>query len=143
MGKGIVVAWSCQEATPWSLLITFSLTMLRFLSASLIASLAFLPSPAHARCGMASFYGYGDGFAGMTMANGQPMNPSAMITAHPSLPLGTRLKVTNPANGKSVRVVVADRGPWYGGRILDLSSGAFARIASLGQGLAQVCYIRV
>ena len=118
--------------------------MLRFLSASLIVSaFALLPSSALARCGTASFYGYGDGFAGMTMANGQPMNPSAMITAHPSLPLGTRLKVTNPANGKSVRVVVADRGPWYGSRILDLSSGAFARLASLGQGVVEVCYARV
>jgi rare lipoprotein A len=117
--------------------------MLRLLSASLIASLAFLPSPAHARCGMASFYGYGDGFAGMTMANGQPMNPSAMITAHPSLPLGSRLLVRNPANGKSVRVTVTDRGPWYGSRILDLSSGAFARLASLGQGVVEVCYARV
>jgi len=118
--------------------------MFRLVFASLIASsIAFLPSPAHARCGTASFYGYGDNFAGRTMANGQPMNPSALITAHPSLPLGTRLKVTNPANGKSIRVVVADRGPWYGSRILDLSSGAFARIASTGQGLVRVCYARI
>jgi rare lipoprotein A (peptidoglycan hydrolase) len=128
-----------------ALALYFLLTMLfKLFSASLIAStIAFLPSPAHARCGTASFYGHGDGFAGRTMANGQPMNPSALITAHPSLPLGTRLKVTNPANGKSIRVVVADRGPWYGSRILDLSSGAFARIASLGQGLVEVCYAKV
>lgn len=66
------------------------------------------------------------------------MNPRAMITAHPSLPLGTRLKVVR--NGRSVIVKVTDRGPWYGGRILDLSYGAFARIARPGSGLATVCY---
>jgi rare lipoprotein A (peptidoglycan hydrolase) len=146
MEREIVVAWLLPGGDSLALAIYFLLTMLfKLLSASFIASaIAFLPSPAHARCGTASFYGsHGDGFAGRTMANGQPMNPSALITAHPSLPLGTRLKVTNPANGKSIRVVVTDRGPWYGSRILDLSSGAFAHIASLGQGLAQVCYSRV
>lgn len=89
---------------------------------------------------MASFYGHGDGYAWRTMANGQPMNPQAMTTAHPSLPMGTRLKVVNPANGKGVSLVVADRGPYAGGRILDLSYGAFARIASPSQGLARLCY---
>ena len=120
----------------------FLFLMLRFLSiASLASAFTFLPSPVHARtCGEASFYGYGDGFAGRTMANGQPMNPAAMITAHPSLPLGSRISVRNPANGKSVRVTVTDRGPWYGGRILDLSVGAFRRIASTGQGLVRICY---
>jgi rare lipoprotein A len=119
--------------------------LFKLLSASLVAgALSLAPSQAHARsCGTASFYGKGDSFAWRTMANGQPMNPSAMITAHPSLPFGTRLRVTNQANGKSIQVVVVDRGPWYGGRILDLSAGAFSKIASLGQGLASICYSRV
>ena len=122
----------------------FSLAMLfKLFSASLLSAFAFLSSPAHAACGEASFYGYGDGFAGMTMANGQPMNPSAMITAHPSLPFGTKLKVTNRANGKSVVVRVSDRGPYYGSRIIDLSHGAFSRIASTSQGLASVCISRL
>ena len=114
----------------------------KLLLASLASAFAFLPSPVLARsgCGYASHYGHGDGFAWRTMANGQPMDPSAMTTAHPTLPLGSKLLVRNPANGKSVRVTVTDRGPWYGGRILDLSTGAFSRIASTSQGLARICF---
>jgi rare lipoprotein A len=114
--------------------------LFRFLLSASVALGALVPAAAEAksRCGEASFYGHGDGFAGQTMANGQPMNPRAMITAHPSLPLGTRLRVVR--NGRSVIVKVTDRGPWYGGRILDLSYGAFARIAHPGSGLATVCY---
>jgi len=114
--------------------------LFRFLLSASVALGALVPAAAEARsrCGEASFYGHGDGFAGQLMANGQPMNPRAMITAHPSLPLGTRLKVVR--NGRSVIVKVTDRGPWYGGRILDLSYGAFARIAHPGSGLARVCY---
>lgn len=114
--------------------------LFRFLLSASVAFGALVPAAAEARsgCGQASFYGYGDGFAGQLMANGEPMNPQAMITAHPSLPLGTRLRVMR--NGRSVIVKVADRGPWYGGRILDLSYGAFARIAHPGSGLATVCY---
>jgi rare lipoprotein A len=114
--------------------------LFRFLLSVSVALGALVPAAAEAksRCGEASFYGHGDGFAGQTMANGQPMNPRAMITAHPSLPLGTRLRVVR--NGRSVIVKVTDRGPWYGGRILDLSYGAFARIAHPGSGLATVCY---
>jgi rare lipoprotein A len=119
--------------------------MLRFIfSASLaFGALAPLAAEAASSCGIASFYGRGDGFAWRTMANGRPMDPNAMTTAHPSLPLGSKVLVRNPANGKSVRVTVTDRGPWYGGRILDLSAGAFGRIADTSQGLAQVCMTRL
>jgi rare lipoprotein A len=114
------------------------------LSASIaIGALAPAAVEAASSCGYASHYGYGDGFAWRTMANGRPMNPDAMTTAHPSLPMGTKIRVVNPANGKSVNLVISDRGPYHGGRILDLSSGAFSRIASLGQGIARVCFSRV
>jgi rare lipoprotein A len=53
------------------------------------------------------------------------------------------LRVTNQSNGKSVIVRVNDRGPFVGGRSLDLSYGAFSSIASPGQGVASVCYLRV
>ena len=111
------------------------------LSASIVAG-ALAPAAVEARssCGIASYYGHGDGFAGRLMANGQPMRPAAPITAHRSLPFGTRLRVVNQATGKSTIVKVADRGPYIGGRILDLSHGAFARIAHPGSGLAKVCY---
>jgi len=60
-----------------------------------------------------------------------------LTAAHPWLPFGTVVTVTNLANGKSVRVVINDRGP-FGGRIIDLSDDAFARIAPLSQGVCQV-----
>ena len=109
----------------------------------LLSLLLLAPLPVQARslgCGTASFYGgYGDPYAWETMANGQPMNPQAMIAAHPSLPFGTRVRVTNNDNGKSVVLIVTDRGPTVGSRVIDLSVGAFSRIASPSQGLANVC----
>jgi hypothetical protein len=60
-----------------------------------------------------------------------------------SLPFGTRLRVTNPANNRSVTVTVTDRGPFIAGRSLDLSYGAFSRIASPGQGVARVCFAKL
>jgi rare lipoprotein A (peptidoglycan hydrolase) len=94
-------------------------------------------------CGVASFYGVGDGFAGRRTASGSIFDPHAMTTAHRSLPFGARIRVTNQANGKSVIVVGTDRGPFVAGRVLDLSYGAFARIASPSQGVANVCYARI
>lgn len=105
-----------------------------------------LPGPVQAiarACGPASFYGLGDGFAGRTTANGERMNPHAMTTAHRSLPFGTRLLVTNQSNGRQVTVRVNDRGPYAGSRVLDLSSGAFSKLAPASQGVANVCYQRI
>jgi rare lipoprotein A len=69
-------------------------------------------------------------------ANGEHMNPNAMTAAHKSLPLGSRVKVTNKSNGRSVRVRINDRGPYVTGRVIDLSPGA-ARVLGV-DGLAQV-----
>ncbi|WP_283774715.1 septal ring lytic transglycosylase RlpA family protein [Brachybacterium equifaecis] len=91
----------------------------------------------------ASNYGSGDGTDGGPTASGETFNASAMTAAHKTLPLGTRIKVTNTANGKSVIVRINDRGPYAGGRCLDLSSGAFSQIASLSQGVATVSWQRV
>ena len=60
-----------------------------------------------------------------------------LTAAHPWLPFGTVVTVTNLENGKTVQVVINDRGP-FGGRIIDLSDEAFARIAPLSQGVCQV-----
>lgn len=119
--------------------------LFRFLLSASVAAGALVPLAAEAtpRCGDASFYGHGDGFAWQTKANGQPMNPQAMTTAHPSLPLGSRVRVTNPANGRSVNLTVTDRGPYYGGRILDLAYGAFQRLADPSQGVVRVCFTRL
>lgn len=121
--------------------------MLKLISFSALAALAFLPVSAGAassrQCSLASYYGHGDGYAWRTMANGLPMNPEAMTTAHRYLPFGTRLRVESQHDGKSVDVVVSDRGPFVGDRALDLSYGAFRRIASPSQGVARVCFTAV
>lgn len=62
----------------------------------------------------------------------------AMTAAHRTLPKGTRVRVVNANNGKSVVVTIADRGPFIDGRIIDLSRDAFAEIAPLGSGVATV-----
>ena len=67
---------------------------------------------------------YGPGFNGRRTASGEVFDMDGMTAAHKTFPFGTRLKVTNPKNGKSVVVVVNDRGPFVAGRDLDLSKGA-------------------
>ncbi|MCC2631430.1 MAG: hypothetical protein K0S20_129 [Patescibacteria group bacterium] len=62
----------------------------------------------------------------------------ALTAAHRTLPFGTKVKVVNVANGKSVVVTIADRGPFIAGRVIDLSSDAFAQISTLGTGVATV-----
>ncbi|MFJ6951629.1 septal ring lytic transglycosylase RlpA family protein, partial [Micromonospora aurantiaca (nom. illeg.)] len=85
-------------------------------------------------CG-ASFYAEGQ----MT-ANGETFNPDALTAAHKTLPFNTRVRVTNPANGKSVVVRINDRGPFIDGRCLDLSRAAFATIAATSLGHVNVRY---
>ncbi|RZU72547.1 rare lipoprotein A [Micromonospora kangleipakensis] len=85
-------------------------------------------------CG-ASFYDEGQ----MT-ANGEAFNPDALTAAHKTLPFNTKVRVTNPANGKSVTVRINDRGPYVDGRCLDLSRAAFAAIASVDLGEVDVKY---
>lgn len=73
-------------------------------------------------------------------ANGEQFDPSAMTAAHKTLPFNTRVKVTNPRNGKTVIVRINDRGPYIAGRCLDLSRAAFGQIGDLGQGVMTVNY---
>lgn len=91
----------------------------------------------------ASHYGLGDGTHGGPTASGERFNRNAMTAAHKSLPLGTRIRVTNKANGQSVVVKINDRGPYISGRCLDLSSGAFDAIGDTGNGVMTVSYQRV
>jgi rare lipoprotein A len=102
--------------------------------------------PAHAmsrQCGTASHYGIGDSYHGQRTASGTRFNAHGSTAAHPSLPFGTRLLVTNRDNGKQTIVMINDRGPYYGGRILDLSYGSFSKLASPGQGTARICFSRI
>jgi rare lipoprotein A len=86
--------------------------------------------------GMASWYG--PGFHGNTAASGEIFDENAMTAAHKSLPFGTRVKVTNKDNGRSVIVRINDRGPYSGGRIIDLSAGAADVIGLTNSGVAPV-----
>jgi rare lipoprotein A len=72
---------------------------------------------------------------GHTTANGERFDPNGLTAAHKTLPFDTRVRVTNPANGKSVIVRINDRGPFIGGRCLDLARGAFVMIASISAGV--------
>ena len=74
-------------------------------------------SAAMAESGVASIYGY----AGEKTANGEFAKPSGLTAAHKTLPFGTRVRVTNKRNGKSVVVRINDRGPFIRGRIIDLT----------------------
>ena len=86
--------------------------------------------------GVASWYG--PGFDGNYTANGEVFDQYAMTAAHPSLPFGTRVLVTNLNSGRSVLVRITDRGPFTGGRVIDLSLGAAESIGMIGSGVADV-----
>lgn len=100
----------------------------------------FMPQAKAAEAGIASVYGNGDGYAGRKTASGQRMNPHALTAAHKSLPFGTRVLVTNRNNGRSVAVVINDRGPFVRGRVVDLSPAAARAIGF--NGLAPVTLSR-
>jgi rare lipoprotein A len=68
------------------------------------------------------------------------MNASLLTAAHRSLPFGTKVKVTNKRNGKSVVVRINDRGPFIRGRVIDVSRAAAKNIGMVSSGTAQVCY---
>ena len=80
---------------------------------------------------------YGNALAGKATASGAIFDPDALTMAHPSLPFGTLVRVTNLENNKSVEVVVNDRGPFVAGRIADLSAGAARRIGMTVDGVVE------
>jgi rare lipoprotein A len=80
---------------------------------------------------------YGRKFTGRKTASGEPFDPKALTMAHPSLPFGTRVRVTNLENQRSVEVVVNDRGPFVSGRIADLSQAAARRLGMVGDGVVE------
>lgn len=76
--------------------------------------------------GMASYYSRQ--FTGARTASGDRYDPAALTAAHRSLPLGSHVQVTNPATGQSVIVIINDRGPFHGNRLIDLSEAAARQI---------------
>jgi rare lipoprotein A len=81
---------------------------------------------------------YGSYFHGKETASGEPFNMYDLTAAHPSLPLGTYVKVTNLRNGRSLVVRVNDRGPVVEGRIIDLSYAAARELDFKKQGIQRV-----
>jgi rare lipoprotein A len=103
--------------------------------------LASGPVVAGSKSGPAQFSGvaayYDKNYHGRTAAGAQ-YDPGKLTAAHRSLAFGTRLKVTDRKTGRSVQVVVNDRGPFTRGRVLDLSLAAAKELRMLGRGLAHV-----
>lgn len=111
---------------------------------ALITALAYgcrstAPRPASAPetlRGVASWYG--EEFAGRTTANGEIFDPRQLTAAHRTLPFGTVLDVVNPKTNQTVRVRVNDRGPFVGGRIIDLSYAAAQQVGLIEAGIGEV-----
>lgn len=88
--------------------------------------------------GVASWYG--GKFHGKLTASGDVYNMNEFTAAHKTLPFGTKLRVTNKNNGKSVIVEINDRGPFVKSRVLDLSKAAFEEIGDIDQGVMNIEY---
>lgn len=95
---------------------------------------AVFTAPASAQCGSASWYALYS-----QTASGEQMNPAELTAAHRTLPFGTKLKVTNQKNGKTVIVRINDRGPFIKGRVIDLSKAAANRLGFISSGVANIC----
>jgi rare lipoprotein A len=95
------------------------------------------PRPdAPAQTGEASWYG--PQHHGKRTASGEVYDMNKLTAAHRTLPLGTRVRVTNIENGRSVDVRINDRGPFVDGRVIDLSRAAAERLGALGEGVVRV-----
>lgn len=106
---------------------------MKFVVSAVVAALLSVSS-AHASVGMASWYKMG-----RKTANGERFIPMGLTCAHRSLRFGTKLKITNLHNGRSVVVRVNDRGPFVRGRVLDLSQGAARAIGMAG--VSKISYV--
>ncbi len=95
-----------------------------------------VPNKGGGQTGMASYYG--PGFHGRKTASGEIFNKNDLTAAHRSLPFGSKVTVTDLKTGKSVVVRINDRGPFSGGRVIDLSEGAARNLGIINKGVAQV-----
>jgi rare lipoprotein A len=93
------------------------------------------PAQAHENCGGASWYA----LTSIT-ASGERMDPSELTAAHRKLAFGTEVEVVNQNNGRAVVVRINDRGPFIGGRVIDLSKAAASELGFISAGVADICY---
>jgi len=115
--------------------------LISFTFIAIIVSCAYQPTDTvrrGAQYGKASFYGYGDELHGRKTASGEIFDRNALTAAHRTLPFGTVCKVTNLSNGRDVVVRINDRGPFKGGRIIDLSYAAAKEIGAVRLGIVDV-----
>lgn len=103
---------------------------------AIVAILLGTASYAQVQTGKASFYA--DKFEGTVTASGEKYRHNRLTAAHKTLPFGTKVRVTNLANNKTVEVVINDRGPYVEGRIIDLSRAAAEQLGFENYGLAEV-----
>ena len=96
----------------------------------------YLCSFGQVQTGKASFYA--DKFEGIPTASGEKYRHNKLTGAHKTLPFGTKVRITNLANDKTVEVTINDRGPYVEGRIIDLSKAAAEQLEFLNTGLAEV-----
>jgi rare lipoprotein A len=104
---------------------------------------SYPPVPRRGKLEVASWYG--PGFVGHVTSDGEAYNPNELTAASKTLPMGSRVRVTNPDNGRSVVVRINDRGPFVRGRSLDLSRDAAQQIGltAVGVGRVRVRVLRV
>ena len=95
-----------------------------------------IPATSGTETGMASYYS--ETYNGKKTANGEIYHSSDYTAAHKTLPFGTKVKVTNLSNGKTVKVRVNDRGPYVSGRIIDLTRAAARKIEMVNTGVVKV-----
>ena len=93
-------------------------------------------SPVNVYIGAASWYG--PGFNGKKTASGEIFDETKLTAAHKTIPLGRKVKVTHLGNGKSVEVLINDRGPYVEGRMIDLSHAAAKALGMVHYGIAEV-----
>ena len=86
--------------------------------------------------GKASFYA--DKFEGRKTSSGEIFRQNRLTAAHRTLPFGTKVKVINLANGRSVKVIITDRGPFAPGRVIDVSKKAARKLGMVDAGVASV-----
>jgi rare lipoprotein A len=133
----------CRVMAVYMLKSTLKKVLALAISALMVASLSACgtgpevrQAPRYQAEGLASYYG--KKFHGRRTASGERFNMNAMTAAHRSLEFGTRVKVTNLKNKRSVTVRINDRGPFKRGRIIDLSYAAANKIGMLADGVVRV-----
>jgi rare lipoprotein A len=113
--------------------------LMRQLCFAVLVVLASTIVPVEAKTvGLASWYKMG-----RVTASGERFKPNGLTAAHRKLPFGTRVKVTNLRNGRSVIVRINDRGPFIRGRVMDLSLGAARAIGLNHMGVAKISFVVV